>query len=532
MMRPLVVALGSFLCFAHGCIGDSPRPSTDSAPDTTSDLADGLDSFDTPDATSPDSQGETATPETVEAACTSASDCAAPLPACQAWQCPAGMCLAAAVDEGESCDDGSVCTGTGRCTSGVCQPGPGLTCDEAPVCHRPICRPLSGCGSELVSGGFCQAEPGVAWGTCAGTRMAPLDRCAGDGCHDEATPGSVPIPKDQIVGDWFSLMLSTSGAAPSTVAGVGSFQDGGDFVGAIRSDASSLPVSLLGQWCADVALGAAFSAGPFQVVGQVTPDGALFGGAGAGGKDVVVALRARGVVADVHGAYAAILTSLDSQGRVVTHVGTLTFAHGCLEESGVLHNASDAFEIDQGVCFSSPEVGGIVVFGATTAIGGVTGPLSLRGVIGRDGDALVLSRAKGEGSIFVGMLVAVRLGRAHDEQAARTARWVVAMQARDEDQSSYHGFAGALVIEDELVVNGVLGAEAVSGERVWQDELGRFVVALRTPSARRMLSGYLTPRRDFGFFYEVTRPETVSAITNVSETPRGASFGVIVRRDD
>lgn len=527
------ITLFAFSCAALACIGDERRAGDDtSVPDTMSDLEDGLDRFDTRETTSADSSPDTPAPDTDGATCQSASECVGALPACQRWSCE-GTCKAVFAPDDEPCEDESVCTATGRCRDGVCQPGATLTCDDAPVCHRPVCDPVEGCGSELVLGGFCSVAEGVAWGSCDGTRMAPLDTCAADGCRDAATASATPLPKELVVGDWFSVLQVATGTTPFGIAGTGRFTDGGEFIGSVKNELSELPISLLGTWCLDAGLGAAFSAGPIQVVGQVSPDGNRFGGSGNGGEDVLVAVRPRGAVADVHGADGALITRLDEQDRLLTFAGTLTFERGCIAEDAAFQSDFEFLEVLAGTCVPPPDSQGLVAFGVMVAVGQTNVPLALRGAIGEDGDVLVLSREKGDRTLAFGMLLAVRLASGASSQIDRAARWVFAMQERKADMDTHLGFTGALITEDGRVVNGLVGDEPLLGERILVDPLGRFVLDVRSPSSRRLFTGYLTPKRDFGFFYEVARPDDgVETVEDVSETPSGASFGVIVRRGE
>lgn len=516
---------------APACIGDERRASDDTTiADTTSDLEDGLDRFDTRETAADSAPDTPDAPDTIGATCQSASDCLGALPVCQRWSCE-GTCKVVLSPDEEPCEDESVCTATGRCRSGVCEPGAALTC-EAPVCYRPVCDPVAGCGTELVPGGFCFVEDGVAWGTCDGTRMAPIDTCNDDGCRDALTAPATPLPKDLVLGDWFSVLQIAAGTTPFGVAGAGRFSDSGQFVGSVKGEQTELPFSLLGTWCLDAELGVAFSAAPIQVVGQVSPDGNRFGGSGSGGEDVLVAVRPRGAVAEVHGAYAAVLTRLDDQGRLLTFAGALTFERGCIAEDGAFQSDFEFLEVQAGTCVPAPDSQGLVAFGVMVTVGATSVPLALRGAIGDDGDVLVLSREKGDRSLAFGMLLAVRLAGASD-QDARASRWVFAMQERKADMQTHTGFTGALTIEDGRVINGVVGDEPLLGERIMVDALGRFVLDVRSPSSRRLFSGYLTPKRDFGFFYEVARPDDgLDGVEDVSETPSGASFGVIVRRGE
>ncbi len=113
--------------------------------------------------------------------------------ACRQNQCQVntGKCTYAWLNEGKACDaDGSVCTTTDVCASGLCKPGATLGCDDGNACTNDSCDSSVGCkhvnanaacsdGNACTVGDLCQA------GACASgpaTTCEDGNSCTVDGC--------------------------------------------------------------------------------------------------------------------------------------------------------------------------------------------------------------------------------------------------------------------------------------------------------------------------------------------------------------
>lgn len=108
-------------------------------------------------------------PKTIPASCSALGDTA-----CQKNACvPAtGKCLISNVNDGGSCDaDGSVCTGSDKCASGVCTAGPVQNCDDANKCTNDSCDPKIGC-IHINNAAFCDD----------GSLCTVPDQCSGGAC--------------------------------------------------------------------------------------------------------------------------------------------------------------------------------------------------------------------------------------------------------------------------------------------------------------------------------------------------------------
>lgn len=531
----LIIAL--VLASRGGCIGGDERAGSDTEePDTAPDLEDGLDRFDSRDpTTTPDSDdvidsddADTAEVGRVGTPCVEASDCEGELAPCEVWTCPGGACEVGDVDGGK-CDDGDACTGSGTCVEGVCEPGTALSCDEAPICQRPICDPVSGCASEPVEGGYCDSGDGLDWGTCDGQRMAPIDICEAGACIDRETASTTPIPRAHLLGDWFVVLQAATDDVLTMLAGLGHFTNSGNWSGLFKSFGVAL--NLGGEWCLDAALGVMLQLSSNTSLGQVNPSGTAMAATGKGGNQIVVGVRPDATISDVDGTYLAVLSGTDAGDELEVMIGYLVFVSGCLDEESVFHNHGHVLGVIAGACLSwiddeiftlTPEVH---TFGEATL-----GTMPLRGSGSQGGDVLVFDREDG-GSLDFGMLVALRAASAPIPPFSGRSRWVVVHQEKPEG-ASYRSAIGALVFDDTTLVNGILRGEDVRGERVAFDDLGRFVIKLETTGRRLMWSGYLSPQRDFGFYYRVERVEDWTSLDQVSEEPLHPSLGFIVRRDE
>jgi hypothetical protein len=121
---------------------------------------------------------------------------------------PLSGCQHAAVANGTSCADGTVCNGAETCQTGVCIPGTPLNCDDANACTADTCDPTAGCqhagvanGTSCADGNVCNGGEVCQSGTC--TAGTPLDcndanPCTTDtcdmllGCQHVALPDLTP----------------------------------------------------------------------------------------------------------------------------------------------------------------------------------------------------------------------------------------------------------------------------------------------------------------------------------------------------
>ncbi len=92
-----------------------------------------------------------------------------------------GMCSNPAKPDGTTCSDGSACTVSDKCASGVCVPGTAVSCTPIDECHLATCSPATGscvdsakpdgssCSIGECVGGVCTAIPDGGVGGSAGT---------------------------------------------------------------------------------------------------------------------------------------------------------------------------------------------------------------------------------------------------------------------------------------------------------------------------------------------------------------------------
>ena len=84
---------------------------------------------------------------------------------CTADTCdPVAGCQYAAVPDGSPCADGTVCNGAETCAAGACAPGTPLDCDDANICTADTCDPLAGCQHAAVVDGTTCADGTVCNG--------------------------------------------------------------------------------------------------------------------------------------------------------------------------------------------------------------------------------------------------------------------------------------------------------------------------------------------------------------------------------
>jgi hypothetical protein len=325
------------------------------------------------------------------------------------------------------------------------------------------------------------------------------------------------------------LLQAAADDGKTALGGVGQYLATGEWNGSFKT--MGTPIGLYGPWCLDAALGLGMGYGEQHAVGQLNPTADAFVASGdASATTIVAGLRPDGVIIDVDGTYLALLSNRDEDLELEVFIGYLVFVNGCLDEDSVFHNHGRVLSVQAGDCLSVAADTGLfnLILTYTNSEGGLAN-IGLRGAIGPDGEVLLMDRVGVNGAF--GALVALRAERAVSEPFAGSTSWVVAMNERPE-RLGYRGAVGALYFEDRALINGVLGGRDVIGERFAIDEYGRFVLMLRTSFEHHAWSGYLSPQRDFGFFYEVDRNETWNTVNDVSEEPIWPSFGLIVRRTE
>ena len=100
--------------------------------------------------------------------CAQDSDCKVPYPSnetCVRARCDTetgtGRCVVVAVEEGEACNDGDLCTHNLTCTDGKCV-GDAISCDDDQLCTEDSCEPESGClNSPIVDNGEDEICDGI-----------------------------------------------------------------------------------------------------------------------------------------------------------------------------------------------------------------------------------------------------------------------------------------------------------------------------------------------------------------------------------
>ncbi len=113
-----------------------------------------------------------------------------------------GKCGTIPANEGESCEDGSVCTAWDTCADGTCVPGKLIVCDDANVCTVDACDAELGCTHAAADGGPCddlnECTTGdvCAEGKCQGagsTECDDLNPCTKDLCLPGGGCQHVPV---------------------------------------------------------------------------------------------------------------------------------------------------------------------------------------------------------------------------------------------------------------------------------------------------------------------------------------------------
>lgn len=109
---------------------------------------------------------------------------------CKAASCdPAVGCVLTALNDGTTCDDGSVCTGTSAspdtCSGGICVGGALVNCDDGNVCTDDVCGP-TGC-----------TWPNNTAACASDGNECTIDKCRNGECkHDTFEPDGTPCTDD------------------------------------------------------------------------------------------------------------------------------------------------------------------------------------------------------------------------------------------------------------------------------------------------------------------------------------------------
>jgi hypothetical protein len=103
---------------------------------------------------------------------------------------PIGGCQHAALPDGSSCDDATVCNGAETCSAGVCIPGTPLVCDDGNPCTDDACDSATGCfainddANPCDDLNECTGPDSCTAGVCGGPLTAVAMGCSdGDMCN-------------------------------------------------------------------------------------------------------------------------------------------------------------------------------------------------------------------------------------------------------------------------------------------------------------------------------------------------------------
>ena len=97
---------------------------------------------------------------------------------CTVDTCVNNACVAGPAN-GIPCEDKDLCTGSGECVDGNCEPGAFKTCDDGDGCTADACDPASGACKNTQIAGCCKAD-----GDCEDKNACTADSCQVDGCPD------------------------------------------------------------------------------------------------------------------------------------------------------------------------------------------------------------------------------------------------------------------------------------------------------------------------------------------------------------
>jgi uncharacterized protein (TIGR03382 family) len=136
----------------------------------------------------------------------SAQDCSQLTGGCLVGTCDeqANRCVARAVPDGQSCNDGLKCTQSDSCVAGTCT-GTTISCAQPnDPCLAAACNPVTGAcmntpradGTACDDGQFCTVNDACVAGRCGGSPKvcAGDPRCAVSAC-DEANDNCLAVPK-------------------------------------------------------------------------------------------------------------------------------------------------------------------------------------------------------------------------------------------------------------------------------------------------------------------------------------------------
>ncbi len=536
----------AFLALACvSCISDTPSAEPDVRDtaetffvETTTD-ATPLDTAET-GVTTPETTAEvieeSGQPEVVVQSCTRAEDCETPPPECSTWVCPAGFCEAAPAS-GASCDDKNLCTGAGLCQSGVCQSGKALTCDGATACGRPTCDPLTGCGLEPIDGGVCEAGNGTPWGACNGVRMAPVDLCDDGACIDQSTPANVPVPTSLVEGPWFVAAMWVHPTFANIMAGVATFDAGGKWGATFRTNNGEFTLdddlTTRRSWCLDANNGLSAQVSSNDFTGQMDASGRVFTATGAIADDVMVGLRAEGLGVETTGTYQAMYVTANEAGTALqVSYAIMVFSGGCLEDDSAFVGdpTREIVFVKSGGCMRSTPNNDLTAMTLDLDSDDVETTASFVGALDANNEIGVFVIEDGPSSVGLGLLTLVRLDDSARSAFTGATRWVYSYQAPNPVGVNNLGFPGALYFNGPILINGTRDGDVVSGDRIDFDDFGRFLLSLRATNERTTMSGYLAPSLGFGFYYEVDAPDDWVTLVDVTEQPKRAAWGFMVKR--
>ena len=90
-------------------------------------------------------------------------DCSASANDCNAGVCSeaSNLCESVPSNEGGACDNGDACTAS-VCSSGACDVGPAVDCEDDDPCTNDSCDGATGCVNEPIEGCNIQSVPSAS----------------------------------------------------------------------------------------------------------------------------------------------------------------------------------------------------------------------------------------------------------------------------------------------------------------------------------------------------------------------------------
>lgn len=537
---------------------------TSAATDGATDTA-GPDTGVTPD----DTLGEDTTRpvdarDASEPECVGNGDCAGvDVGPCELAQCKDTRCVVVAARDGDDCDDGDACTKDTVCDGGFCKSGEAVTCPPpAGPCREAVCDASSGC-QTVKAAEFtpCDNGAGPEVGACTALGWAEGDACdAGGACLDRYRP--VASGSGSAEGSWY-FVASTAGAGTTanleTARGWMDLGSGGGVTLAGVTTSTDPSPSVTSPWSSSTAgspaggFACGDATGRLSLVladgvafrGQHTPNARTLAALEPDARRLLVAVRPTGQVAQVHGAYRFVSTSLDANGAPRTWFGELAFEEGCVAEVGgafvtapggpvaalwsILGASGCLEEDDEGYAPYQLQLEIAQTVASPTWEG-----IRWAGAIAPGGDVLVLTRDDDEEHPSYGTLVLIRESPVATGVNLGPAHFVTFFHGAHPGSGQPTAELGGLAISAAGLASGWLQAPAPIGVRPLVDPevrrtvRGRYAHTLNTSERQRSQSGWITAANDFGFVFAAT-PVSSNYDLLESNTPASPSLGFVVR---